>query len=163
MTRRRRLICSSLLLKVVSCLKDTSLGHVPCGWVCVVCMFFFYLFFIFFIIIIFFNPHPRTFFHFFVQTEWEGERGREREGNIDVKGTHRVAATCTTNQGRGQTATEVHALSRNRTRASPDRRWTLTAEPNRPGRVHVLSQHSVSSYVFQALGKTFYPDHLTLS
>nr|KAF6417570.1 thioredoxin domain containing 17 [Molossus molossus] len=40
-------------------------------------------------------------------TEWEGERERDREGNINVKGTHRVAATCTTNQGRGQTATKL--------------------------------------------------------
>ncbi|KAM7086202.1 6-pyruvoyl tetrahydrobiopterin synthase isoform 3-T3 [Molossus nigricans] len=61
----------------------------------------------------------------YMETEWEGERGRERGGNIDVKGTHRVAAPRTTNQGRGQTATEVRALSGNRTRVSPDRRRTL--------------------------------------
>nr|KAF6444204.1 hypothetical protein HJG59_008514 [Molossus molossus] len=51
-----------------------------------------------------------------------------------MKGTHRVAATCRTDQGRGQTATEVRALSGNQTRVSQDRRpMLLTAEPNRPG------------------------------
>nr|KAF6500931.1 hypothetical protein HJG59_007956 [Molossus molossus] len=53
------------------------------------------------------------------------KRNREIERNIDVKGTHRVAATRTTDQGWGQTATEVHALSGNRTRVSQDRRPTL--------------------------------------
>nr|KAF6450532.1 hypothetical protein HJG59_008400 [Molossus molossus] len=57
--------------------------------------------------------------------EGKREREREKERNIDAKGTHRVATTCTTNQGRGQTATEVRALSGNRTRVSPDRRPVL--------------------------------------
>nr|KAF6460591.1 hypothetical protein HJG59_011501 [Molossus molossus] len=33
--------------------------------------------------------------------EWEGERGRERDRNIDVKGTHQVAVTRTTQPGPG--------------------------------------------------------------
>nr|KAF6501075.1 hypothetical protein HJG59_008056 [Molossus molossus] len=41
--------------------------------------------------------------------EWEGKKGRERDRERKKhrrEGTHRVAATRTTNQGRGQTATE---------------------------------------------------------
>nr|KAF6407220.1 hypothetical protein HJG59_009895 [Molossus molossus] len=53
-----------------------------------------------------------------------GERNREREKHRR-EGTHRVAATHTTDQSQGQTATEVHALSGNRTRVSQDRRPTL--------------------------------------
>nr|KAF6450526.1 hypothetical protein HJG59_008398 [Molossus molossus] len=79
---------------------------------------------------------PHLFFFFFILTRGHfsifcsgrvggRERNRERERNIDVKGTHRVAATRTTDQGRGQTATEVRALSGNRTRVSQDRRPML--------------------------------------
>nr|KAF6470028.1 negative regulator of ubiquitin like proteins 1 [Molossus molossus] len=49
----------------------------------------------------------KDIFPFFVQIEWEAERGREREREKHRReGTHRVADTRTTNQGRGQTATE---------------------------------------------------------
>ncbi|KAM7085475.1 dnaJ homolog subfamily C member 24 isoform 1-T1 [Molossus nigricans] len=37
-----------------------------------------------------------------------GREERKRERNIDVKGTYQVAATRTTKQGQGQTATEYH-------------------------------------------------------
>nr|KAF6452937.1 hypothetical protein HJG59_008236 [Molossus molossus] len=80
---------------------------------------------------LFFLSSPKDIFPFFVQVEWEGERGRERERerererNIDVKGAQQMAATCMTNQGRGQTATEVRAPSRNRPWVSLDHRATL--------------------------------------
>nr|KAF6416205.1 hypothetical protein HJG59_009485 [Molossus molossus] len=106
--------------KVLSSPEESSFGKIfTCHTLSIALEQTIYLFiFIFFIVI-------RGHFSIFVQIEWEGGRGREKEGNIDVKETHRVAATRTTNQGRGQTATEVHALSGNRTQVSPDCRRTL--------------------------------------
>nr|KAF6413560.1 hypothetical protein HJG59_009763 [Molossus molossus] len=75
----------------------------------------------FFLSFFFFNL-TRDIFPFFVQIEREGGRGREKHR---CEGTHRVAATRTTNQGRGCTATEICALSGNRTRVSLYRRPTL--------------------------------------
>ncbi|KAM7063520.1 N-glycosylase/DNA lyase isoform 1-T1 [Molossus nigricans] len=73
---------------------DVSLAQLYCHWSSV-------------------DPHFQK-----VAQKFQGEQsGREREGNIDVKGTHRVAATRMTNQGRGQTATEV-SDSYNRTPSS---------------------------------------------
>nr|KAF6425188.1 hypothetical protein HJG59_009236 [Molossus molossus] len=76
-------------------------------------------------ILFFFFILTRGHFSIFCSDRAGGrERKREREKHR-YEGTHRVAATRTTNQGRGQTATKVHALSGNRTRVSPDRRLTL--------------------------------------
>nr|KAF6407218.1 hypothetical protein HJG59_009893 [Molossus molossus] len=61
----------------------------------------------------FLNPHQRTFFHFFVQIEWEEEREREKK-HIDMKGTH-----ARPNQRQGQTATQVDSCM------CPDKRSNL--------------------------------------
>nr|KAF6480905.1 hypothetical protein HJG59_010699 [Molossus molossus] len=106
-------LCESFVMRWVSCKQhiDESCFLIQSATLC----------------LFFFLSSPEDILPFFVQIEWEweGERGREREANIDAKGTHRVAATRTTNQGWGQTATEVRALSGNRNGVSPDRRWTL--------------------------------------
>nr|KAF6444277.1 hypothetical protein HJG59_008577 [Molossus molossus] len=52
------------------------------------------------------------------------ERKKEREKHR-CEGTHRVVATLMTNQGQGQTATKVRALSGNQTRVCLYRRPTL--------------------------------------
>nr|KAF6407217.1 hypothetical protein HJG59_009892 [Molossus molossus] len=78
----------------------------PTSPVLVFCFFCFYFFYFIFIL-------TRGHFSIFCTDRVGGrERKREREKHR-CEGTHRVAATRTTNQGRGQTATEVRALSRN--------------------------------------------------
>nr|KAF6480867.1 hypothetical protein HJG59_010661 [Molossus molossus] len=66
----------------------------------------------------FFLSSPEDIPPFFVQIEWEGERKRE---TLTRKGHIKWLPPILPNQGQGQTATEVHALSGNRTWVSPDR------------------------------------------
>nr|KAF6469830.1 hypothetical protein HJG59_011187 [Molossus molossus] len=66
--------------------------------------------------------------------------GRERERNIDVKGTHRVVATHMTQSGPGTNCNQGTCPEREPLRApnpglSRPQANALTAEPNRPGLV----------------------------
>nr|KAF6433882.1 hypothetical protein HJG59_008932 [Molossus molossus] len=77
-----------------------------------------------------------TWGHFFIhiQIEQEREREEEREKHRCERDTSTSCHPHYPNRGQGRTATEVRALSGNRTWDSLVRRPTLlTAEPNQPG------------------------------